>query len=100
MDVSLGSDSDSGRTLATPLDVVESGCLQQVPLLSFALLADAEDAPSETGGAGNTGPCSSGGGDVMLLVLDMSSRVADDSTRADEDSPPVMKFSSLSTHAS
>jgi len=98
VDLTLFSDDCSGRTLATPFVVVESRCLQQAPLLSVA--AAVEDTPSETDGrGGNTGPCSSGAGDVMLLALDMSGRIVDDSRRA-EDSPPVMKFSSLSTHAS
>jgi len=64
--------------------------------LSVAALLSTRDG-------GKTGPCSSGGGDVTLLALDMvSGRVLDDSRRADDaDSPPpLMKFSSLSTHAS
>ena len=104
MDLALFSDGGGGCALAATFDVVRSRCLQQVPLLSIVLLAlaDGEGTPSETigGRGGNTGPCSSGGGDVMLLAFDKSCRLAD-GTRADEDSPPpVMKFSSLSTHAS
>lgn len=99
VDLTLSSE-DGSRTLAAPfVVVVESRCLKQTPLLSVGLLEAAEDEPSETDGDGNTGPCSSGGGDVMLFALDASSRVVD-SSRADEDSPPVIKFSSLSTHAS
>jgi len=98
MDLTLLSASDNGGTPAVPLDAVVSRCLQQVaPLLSAALLAQLGTDGSERG---NTGPCSSGGGEAMLLALDMSGRLVDDNRRVDEDSPPVMKFSSLSTQAS
>jgi len=103
VDLALFSDDDGSRILAASFDVVGSRCLQQVPL-SVALLAmtDGEGTLSETGGGrgGNTGPCSSGGGDVMLLAFDKSCRLVADGTRADNSPPPVIKFSSLSTHAS
>jgi len=105
VDLALFSDDGGGCTctLVGPFDVVGSPGLEPSPLLSVASVAAAEEAaPSASDddvGGGNTGPCSSGGGDVMLLALDMSSRLVD-SRRADEDSLPVMKFSSLSTQAS
>jgi len=89
-----------GRTAALLLDdVVESRDL--VPPLSLLSVAVQAALLSPTNDGGKTGPCRSGGGDVMLLALDMSGRALDDNRRADEDSPPpLMKFSSLSTHAS
>ena len=96
VDLPLFSDDDGSRTVTDAFGVVESRGLE--PLVS--LMSDTDTASSQTVGGGNTGPCSSGGGDAMLLALDMSGRVFDDSRRAEEDSPPVMKFSSLSTHAS
>lgn len=104
MDLALFSDDDGSRILAASFDVVRSRCLQQVPLsVALPAMADGEGTLSETSGGreGNTGPCSSGGGDVMLLAFDKSCRLVADGTRANEDSPPpVIKFSSLSTHAS
>jgi len=100
VDLTPFPDEVSGRTLATPFGVVVSRGLLQVSLLSGAMLAAAEDAPSMIDGGGNTGPCISGAGDATLLALDMSGRAVDDSRRADDSPPPVMKFSSLSTHAS
>jgi len=95
--LTLFSDDDSGRTLATPLGIVTSRDL--TPPTSAWLVA-AEDASATDDDAGNTGPWRSGGGEVILLALDMSGRVVDDNRRADDDSPPLMKFSSLSTQAS
>jgi len=94
------SNDDGSRTLAGDFDVVKSRGLEPPMSLLSAVEEAALDA-SQVVGVGNTGPCSSGGGDAMLLALDMSGRAFDDSRRPDEDSPPpVMKFSSLSTHAS
>ena len=96
MDLALFSVDVGSRTVAVGFGVVESRGLEPLVLVSLLSVA----LSSQTVDGGNTGPCSSGGGDVMLLAFDMSGRVLDDSRRADEDSPPVMKFSSLSTHAS